>query len=189
MLEGLTEDDVAGIPHPDRDAVDCLGVSVFALSPFPVTDHTAYMVLSDRTEVSPSAEVYDRTFLSDPDCFRRGDCDTLETVSDIYRDTFLVSMGFTLYKDYRWVDLDGDDRAVVSRGWIAESAHDENGEYHLWQSYEIDVWLPAENGETHRLFGIWSEPDYGGLGEDVVLVAVEMGIEDSLAAQDAWLEE
>ena len=184
LLDPLTEERVADIAHPDRDPADTLSLAVTGESPFAPEEHVVLMKLSDLTAVSPSAERFDRSFLSDPGCFPAS-CDALLTDNDIYRSNLLMSMGLSISKDYRRITLESGT-AFIARGWMPESAHGEDGNNHLWQSYELDIWLPTEEG-TQRMLVMWSEGEYAGINDDLMFSIARMGIQDSFAAQDAWL--
>lgn len=185
LLDPLSADNIADITHPDRDPSAALGLAISTQSPFSPTAHVALMELTDLTPISPSAETYDRSFLSDPGCFPDG-CDELITTSDIYRSNLLLSMGFTIDKDYRQVTLQDGRVAFIARGWMAQSAHGEDGSNHLWQSYELDIWLPTDSGSL-RMLAMWSEGEYTGVGEDLAVSMLRMGMQDALTAQDAYL--
>ena len=186
LLTPLTAANVADIDHPERRLAEALGLAIAASSPFEPDAHIALMKLSDLTPISPSADQFDRSFITDPTCFPAG-CDELLTTSDIYRSNMLVSMGFTIDKDHRQVTLEDGRAALIARGWMAESAHGEDGNNHLWQSYELDIWLPAENGGTLRMLAMWSEAEYAGVSDELGINMVRMGIKEGLSAQDEYL--
>ena len=187
LLAPLAAGDLDSISHPGRDPGDCIGIAISSQSPFSPAAHVELMLLEDLTPISPTAERFDRTFTTDPGCFRDG-CETLETVNDIFRSNLLMSMGFTIYKDHRRVTLPDGSEALVARGWMAESAHGEDGNNHLWQSYELDVWLPSSDGsETTRMMAMWSEGEYSGVSDDLAISLLRMGLRDALEAQDEYL--
>ncbi len=189
ILEGLDEDDVAGLTRPDRDPALAQSVAVLYASQWPVEDHARVIVLEDLVEVSPSAEVYSRAFIEgEPDCFEAGGCEWLRSINEISRSNLFVSLAFTLRKDWRWLTLPDGRPGLISRGWIEEEAYGESGNNNLLQSYEIEAWLPSEGGAL-RLFTIWSEGDYSGMSEDMMRSAARIGMEDSLEEADDWLAE
>jgi len=166
-------------PPEGLDPGDAQGLAVVYDSPHPVADHVALMLLEDLTPVSPTAETYARSFTEGQDCFEDGGCEFLRTVNEIYRSNLLMSMGFTLYEDYRWV---GD--AVLSRNWIAESAHGDEASNHLWQDWEIEVWLPTDEGGTLRLWAMWTQAEYAGISEEMAEVSGRAGLVSAMETQD-----
>jgi len=183
-LTAPSEADLGGLTPPEgRDPGDARGLAVVHDSPHPVGDHVPLMLLEDMSPCSPTAESYERTFLEGEDCFEGAQCEFLRTVNDIYRSNLVMEMGFVLYEDYRWV---GD--AVLSRNWIAESAHGESDSNHLWQVWEVEVWLPADDGGTLRLWAMWSEAEYAGVSEDLAEVTGRMALENAMELHDELIE-
>jgi hypothetical protein len=173
--------DLGDLSPPDgRDPADARGLAVVHASPHPVADHVALMLLEDMTPCSPTADSYDRSFLEGQECFAGAGCEYLRTVNEITRSNLMMSMGFTLYEDYRWVE-----GAVLSRNWIAASAHGDEDSNHLWQDWEVEVWLPSEDGGTLRLWAMWTEAEYAGISEELAEVTGRMGLVDAMEAQDA----
>ena len=188
-LEPLQEADVAGLTRPDRDPELCAAFAVADTSPWPVPDHLDYMVLSDLSGTSLTASIYDRTFdVSDPDCFLDRSCESLLTENLIYRDTFLLKIEYRLMKEYRWITSDTLGDAVIARGWIEEEAHGEGGSNHIYQNYEIDLYVP-DGEQTLRVYGVWTESDYAGLDEDTAFNASINSTSDALHHIDSWIEE
>lgn len=186
-LSALTEADVAGITRPDGDPADCAALAVADRSPWPLQEHLAYMVLSDLAETSLTASVYDRTFdVSDPSCFVDRACTAMMTDNLIYRDTLLLKVEYRLLKEYRWIRSESLGDAVIARGWIEESAHGESGANHIYQNYEIDLYLP-DGEQTLRLYGVWTDSDYAGLDEDTAYNLSMNGTADALDRLDEWI--
>ncbi len=183
-LTPLSLDDLWDLVPPEgRDPADARGLAVVYASPHPVADHVELMLLDDMTPCSPTAESYERSFTEGEDCFAGAGCEFLRTVNAIHRSNLLMEMGFTLNEDYRWV---GD--AVLSRNWIPESAHGDEDSNHLWQDWEVEVWLPADDGGTLRLWAMWTEAEYAGITEEMAEVSGRMGLMDAMEAQDGVIE-
>ena len=183
-LEPLDLADLNDLDPPDgRDPADCGGLAVVYTSPYGVDDHVTLMLQTDLTPGSPTAESYERSFSEGQDCFELAACEFLRTENDIFRSNLLMSMGFTLYEDYRWV---GD--AVLSRNWLAESAHGDEDSNHLWQDWEIEAWLPTDDGGTLRLWAMWTEAEYAGVSEQMAEVSGRAGLISAMEAQDDWIE-
>jgi hypothetical protein len=184
-LSPLATEELADIAPPQgREPGDCQGLAVVYQSLHPVQDHTALMLLEDMTPASPTADSYERSFTEGQHCFGDASCEFLRTVNAIYRSNILMEMGFTLREDYRWV---GD--AVLSRNWLPESGHGEEGNNHLWQDYELEVWLPVDGGGTRRLWSMWTEAEYVGVSDELAESTGRAALVNAMEAQDAWLEQ
>lgn len=188
-LAGLEESDVAGITRPDRNPADSDGLAVVDRSPWPLSEHLRYMVLDDLVETSLTASVYDRGFdVDDPDCFLQRACEAMRTENLIYRDTLLLKVEYTLHKEYRWISSEGRGDAVIARGWIEEEAHGENDANHIYQNYEVDVYLPSGQ-DTLRLFAVWTESDYAGLDPETAYNLSMTATADALKHLDQWISD
>jgi hypothetical protein len=186
-LGALSEEDVAGITRPDGDPADCAGLAVADRSPWPLSEHLAYRVLSDLAETSLTASVYDRTFdVADPACFLDQSCTEMRTDNLIYRDTLLLSIEYRLVKEYRWITTETHGDAVIARGWIETEAHGESGANHIYQNYEIDLYIP-DGTDTLRLYGVWTASDYAGLDEDTAYSLSMNSTADALKHLDDWI--
>lgn len=184
----LDEADVEGLERPERSLSDSLGLSLAAQSIWPVEDHAAYQVLADLTDASPGTTSFQRTFVDDPECFADRSCTTLRTVNTIVRENALTKMTFNLHKDYRWVSVEPLGWAVISRGWTPTSTHGDDGSNHIWQQFELDIFLPDGSGSS-RFVGIWMEPDYAILDAETVGNLTLQNIDETMAHVDAWLAE
>ena len=188
-LSALLADDVLGITRPDSDPEDCASLAVADRSPWPLSEHLAYMVLADLAETSLTASVYDRSFdVDDPDCFLDRSCESMLTDNLIYRDTILLKVEYRLQKEYRWITSETLGDAVIARGWIEEEAHGESGANHIYQNYEIDLYIP-DGQETLRFYGMWTDSDYAGLDEETAYNLSMNGTASALKHLDEWIAE
>lgn len=186
-MASLQVGDVAGVTRPDRDPADADGLAVADRSPWPLSEHLRYMVLNDLVETSLTASVYNRSFdLDDPDCFVQRTCESMRTENLIYRDTLLLKVEYTLHKEYRWVTAGPLGDAVIARGWIEQEAHGENDANHIYQNYEVDLYLPAGQ-QTLRLFAVWTESDYAGLEPETAYSLSMTATADALQHLDQWI--
>lgn len=181
----IDEDDIADLEHPDQDPADNLTIALGFLSDFQVRDHADVFFLQDMRPVEPSSpDIYQRTILEGEDCFLSHDCDVLRTLNDIERKNILYQVRYDLYKDYRWIDLNLPDPALVPEGeeavnegeprwaiqqrsWMKESAFGDGAT--IWQSYAIEVWVPRDcegyiraAGDENRDGGNWETDSCGG---------------------------
>ncbi len=193
----LSEDDVRDHERPDRPLENLLGVSVAHLSPWATGDHAQLIVTEDQTPVQPTAPRYQRTFTgdSDPECFLSRSCTMLTTSNDIRRENILMSVDFTSFKDYRWVQLGdaGDDSsrwAIVSRSWFTESFTADSGNAVLWQSHTLDAWLDLPTGGLLRYQSSWSETEIPGVTDpDVYRGTIRVSLDNTYEAEDDFLGE
>ncbi|MCP4810829.1 MAG: hypothetical protein GY913_11435 [Proteobacteria bacterium] len=200
----LTEADVATFENvPDRDPALCLPVAVTYASPNGVDDHVRVQMLADQTPIEPASEAkYDRSILEGEDCFADRTCEFLITENPLTKENALMTVSYTLFKDFRWIDLNLPDPAdvpegetaesdtprwgIVGRSWMAEEAVADEGTSIL-QSYSLEVWVPTDDG-VHRMMSLWSESD-SSMGEDTVAGATRSGIQGIFEAGDDWIAE
>ncbi|MEZ4317199.1 MAG: hypothetical protein R3F61_06835 [Myxococcota bacterium] len=108
---------------------------------------------------------------------------------------------------------EGEPRwAFIALAWTDRSFSGEGGNVHVHQSYTIDTWIPRDGqgfvrdgsetnvddgewtsdstgGGTLRMLALWAETDLGfPVGDDVVIGTTRSGIDDNMAAAEAWLE-
>ncbi len=180
----MAADELGGIAPPaGRDPEACRGVAVVHHSPHPVEDHVPYMLLEDLTPISATAESYERTFLEGLDCFEGAGCDWLRSENAIHRSNLTMEMSFVLMEDYRWVE-----DAILSRNWLPDSGHGEEGANHLWQDYELEAWIPDGEGGTLRLWAMWTEAEYSGISEDAAVALGRAALVSAMQGMDDWIE-
>lgn len=200
----LTEDDVATFRNvPDRDPGLCLPVAVTYASAHGVDDHVRVQMLEDQRPIEPASEAkYDRTLVEGEDCFADRTCEFLVTENPLSKENALMTISYTLFKDFRWIDLNLPDPAdvaegetaesetprwaIVGRSWMEEEAVADEGTSIL-QSYSLEVWVPTDDG-VNRMMSLWSESD-SSLGEDTVAGATRSGIQGIFEAGDEWIVE
>lgn len=189
QLASLQDPDVDGLTVPtERDIAECDAVGIAYASPHPIESHPAYMVLSDITPLSSSAVVYDRSFdVDDPDCFLDRTCEVIRTVNQVEYETTFFKVAYRWDKDFRWVEWDGR-LAIVGRGWLPESASGENGNNHIHQNYELDVYLQVGD-EAHRFYGFYADAEYSGIPDDMARSLSLSSGQSSLERADAWLDD
>jgi hypothetical protein len=184
-LDRLTEEDVATLDvRPDRDPALAPGVGVAYRSVWPILDHARVQTETDQRPFEESApDHYDRAFPDDedPTCFLQDPvpdgCRVLETFNDATRKNLLMEVTFELRKDIRWVPLDEDRRAMLSRSWYEQSWPGKKENVMVWQSYSIDTWIEQPDGETVRFQTLWSESDVGiEISDSAVVATVKSGI-------------
>lgn len=157
-LTPLTEQDVADIDRPEGDLVDAKGVAVAAVSTWPVEPHAEITLQADQIYNDPhSYSVYDRSiYEGDPPSFleREG---TVRTLNDIDKTKVGVTIPYTLYKDFTWVNLDDTHHAIVARSWIQDGSCGSAGSNCLNQSFSIDLWYASDDVDTVRMTATWND--------------------------------
>lgn len=159
--EHLTDEDVAGINHPDFPVGDGTPVAVGKFSAFPPSEHTAYLVLEDQTGTEPGGPEYTRNITEGADCWASGDCEWLRTVNHLIKQNLLLTVEYDLLKDYRWIDLnlpdpstvpegepivnEGEERwGFVSRSWTEQVWVGDNGQNEIQLSFSFECWIPRD---------------------------------------------
>ncbi len=187
-LDPLTSADAGETAIEGQDPALCNAVALTYQSPWSPAAHSSYQVLDDLS-VLGTASSYDRVFLepADPDCFPAMTCDMIRTENTIVRDSILFSLSSTMRKDYLWVET-SDGSAMLERGWLTESSHSEDGNNHLWQTFEVEAWLPWDDGSV-RFFAHYAEPDYAGVSDDLAESLALSGAQNAMEAADEYLDE
>jgi len=182
----LTDEDIVGLEHPDRDLTLAVPIAVTTLSEFPVDEHRQLPLLTDQRPVEPgSPNFYERSFLADSEeCWNDRNCEFLRTSNQLTKENVLLTISYVLPKDYRWVDLALPDPAAeidpaaapeeprwayVARSWSTERAVNEDGDRSIEQSYSFEIWLPRggrgfvrDGSEQNADDGTWSTDSTGG---------------------------
>ena len=217
--ERLSESDLAGLNEiPDRNIADAVPIALGGYSPHDVALHPMKEMLVDHTAVEPySPNHYLREFLEGESCWADGSCERLETFNDVTKENLLMTLDYTFFKNFRWIDLSEDDTprmAVIARSWDPESYEGRNGNSWIHQSYTIEVWIPRDGrgfiregsdtnvddgtwttdsvgGGTLRLLSLWSETEFQGLNvtDDQVAATARTGINRNFQAADEWISE
>ncbi len=191
-LEPLAAEDVAGIPHPDRDPAAALPpVALARTSIFPLEAHVQIALRTDLSPMEPnSPEIYTRSFTDGEDCFATAECVFLRTENDVLKQNAIMEIRYPLFKDYRWVDLGDGRHAMAARSWMPESATGEDGGTTIWQSFTLEIFVPQADDTTVRMMALWSETEFSiSISEDAVESTSLVGIDDIFQAHDEWLVE
>jgi hypothetical protein len=189
-LTALQSADLEGIERPDRELSDLTTFSLAYDSRFPVDAHLPSLLLDDLTPLSLTASTYDRTITepADPCCFQVQECSLMRTDNHIIREQLLYTLDYQQLKDYRWVELSDGDMALLSRGWLPESAHGAAGSNHIYQSFDMEVWIPSGD-HTLRYFALYTEFDYAGVSTEAARSISLSATDAALANVDDYLEE
>lgn len=153
-------DDVESIDTPEgEDPANTIGLSVAYESARSIDDHARMQLETDHLAVEPSAAKYLRRFNEpeDPTCFLDSKCDAIYTDNDVTREKILlIKIEMMLHKDFKWVQMSGGRRAIVSRMWLPKVAV---GKGTMIQYYLVDVWMERPAGKTWRYQAAYQEAD------------------------------
>lgn len=187
-ITSLAEEDVEDIDHPGRDPSITYGVGVAMASNRPIEDHVSWQLQSDLVEAEPTAVQYDRDWEDDTElCFGDRGCPVLLTVNEIERQNLLMSLAFTYHKHFRWVEMEDGQAGMISRGWITESVEGAQGRSQLWQTYNVEAWLP-DGDRTRRYQVLWAESDIAGASDAIQIATVKTSTNGHFLANDEALE-
>jgi len=161
--EYLRNNDVSTLEHPeDRNISDALPIAVAGASVHDIDDHMGLQLAVDHKPWEPgSPNHYERTFLEGDGCWGDRSCDELRTDNALTKENFLMTVDYTFFKDFRWVDLNlpapsevpegeeaintGKERwAYVGRSWTPRSFEGDSGKAWIHQSYTIEIWIPRD---------------------------------------------
>ncbi|MCO4743383.1 MAG: hypothetical protein KC912_01255 [Proteobacteria bacterium] len=188
-LTPVNEDDLWDIEWPtEQDPAATLGVAVARQSVYPPLDHATLQIEEDQLPAEPSANEYVRTFDVDPTCFLDETCNPLFSVNQVQRQNLLISVDFTLYKDFRWVETDNGP-ALFARSYVDQVWEGNSGGSSIVQSYSCDIWLPDGNGTTWRYQTLWSESEVGGASDSMTIATLKASIDNILETGDEAIEE
>lgn len=185
--EFLSDEDVAGIDHPDYPVDAGLPVALGKFSAHDVSEHPAYLVMADQTPVEPGGPLYDRTVRDGAEaCWPTIECEWLRTDNHLIKQNLLLTVEYDLFKDYRWIDLnlpdpstvpegepivnEGDARwAIAARSWTDQVWEGDSGANEIQLSFSFEVWVPRDGGgfirtEEHSNVdgGDWTTDSSGG---------------------------
>ena len=161
------------------------------ISPHPLSDHVATMVLDDQVFSNPkSYNSYDREVVGDVDAFIAGQ-GAIETINTVETAKLGITIPYSLNKTYTWVQTEGLGDAVIGRSWIEGRFCNDGGGTCLEHTYSIDLFL-AEGDETLRLTATWSElvsPLDGLATEEFLIAQLAKGLVEVFDSSDEFIEE
>ena len=185
----LDGDAVSGLERPDRDPSLTVPVALAWRSPHPIAAHDPIALLADQVGVEPFALAYTRSFLDGDECYPDG-CEFLRTENTIIKENVAMTVSFTLFKDWRDLELDDGRAARASRGWMKAGADADEGGERIEQSYAIELWLEEPGDTTLRLLVLWAETTFDPPeSEDIIALTTRIGMNELFVSHDAWIGE
>jgi len=190
--EPLTEEDVAGIDHPDRDLDDVLTVALVAATAFTPEKNAEGVILTDQRPMEPGApDLYERTFVdpADPSCFPGHGCLALDTHNQILKDYLLLTLLYDMPKNYRWVEVGevgSGQWALLARAWIEREYETDGGSIQLNQSFTMDMFFPGDAGGV-RYQTMWVEMTIDEMEDEFILDTAAMGMNEQFVATEEFI--
>jgi len=180
--------DIYSIPEGvEADAQVPIGLP--GLSPHGVSKHLDTILEPNQVCIESGTTKYaERTFLTDKQCFRSGECAELSTLTEVFKQNPLAKVWYDMYKDYRAIELEDLGTAYIGRTWLEEQFIGENGTTSWDQTFSVDVFMPAEkNGESLRYFAMWSSISVPLINDTSYAGLVRDGIQEAYNFSDEFL--
>ncbi len=162
-VTNLSEETVNALDDRARNTDAMIGGAVGTESPYPPYALGIPQLVDDQEELFPdSHDLYERTYLTETECFVDVKCDVAE-VQNYIEDTYPIigSVITNNHGQYRWVETD-KGLAWVQRTWFDEPAVDEKDWIEIRDQYYLNVLLPYGDG-TLTLQSMWVEAYWDGL--------------------------
>jgi hypothetical protein len=186
----LTSEDHGGATvWEDAEPLDQLIITVAGHSTHGPEEHGSLVPVPDQTPFeSSSSAAYNRTLLTDGDCFVARSCDRLATTNEVHRQNFLVNIWYDTPKAFRWIELSDGRIAMVARAWLEEPFVGENGNNTLEQFTALEVRIEDPDGGAVLYTTIWGDLKPSP-GELVSANTTANGIDEGWEKTDAFLDE
>ncbi|MBX2802869.1 MAG: hypothetical protein KTR31_34625 [Myxococcales bacterium] len=188
-LDGLALGELR-IPE-GADAAEQVSVAISARSEHALDAQVALMTDPVQTCIESSATTWaGRDFQSDVACFESGDCDRLDTLTEVRRDQLFVKFWYDQFKAYRSFEVEEEGGEVFRV--IAGRAHNDrlfvgdNGTNELEQLFHLDVYL-EDGARTLRWFSMWSSISVVGVSDGIYRTAVVNGLEEAMEYGEEYL--
>ncbi len=155
-VTNLSEATVAAIDDRNHNVDEMLGAAVGTISegyePYAMA---IAMTIEDQTEVEPDSHVgYERTYLTDEQCFADLECEILETTNRLYDNYFMLGdVDSENYAAFRWVETE-KGLAMVQISWLTRPSEVERESFELNDQYYLNIQLPKDGG-TLALQSMW----------------------------------
>lgn len=187
VVQGLTDSVVDGLDGKDRSVDEILGVAIATRSEHPVDAASSALLEVDQKEVEPDwYETFDRTFVTDLDCFMARECLRLETLELMEVNLALgIKSTNEAYNQYAWTEIE-DGWSLVQRSWLVDQPEDNSPLLEVYEQYYLNAFVPRDDGH-YRLQTTWLVNDQTLLGEDATLYMVALGMETHAENLEAYL--
>ncbi len=189
QLETLAQVEADAVAHADISFDNLIGAAAAARSPFTVDEHVATFGMKDQVWGNPTNwKSYTRHVVEGKIADFKNREGVLRTENDVETSLIGINIPYVLFKDFRWVEGDGDDD-VLGRSWIAEISCNDGGGSCVNLSFSIDVWQ-GEGDETMRFTATWSDVESViDPGDDFLIASLAAGIRSVFQHTDEFLAE
>ncbi len=191
----LSEDDIHGIVHADRDPALQEPVAMAIDSEHAPEGHATAIIQPDQTPMEPaSPNYYVREYLdpTDPSCFPDRGCAAVDTMNDIKKENLVMHAQYFMHKDFRWVEMreaGSGEWALIGRAWCEEPTVGDAGAITIHQSYSLDAFVREDDGTVIRYMSLWTETEIDGVDDSVIEATTRMGMNDMFEATEDWVAE
>jgi len=115
----------------------------------------------DKSEVFENFVEYDVVEQGDRDCFLARECESYTQHIDQTVEVLLVQTARTvMFKDHRWVEIDGMDPFVIGRTLVPDPVELGNPIIDVHQQYDIFLIFPRD-GAAARIETVWIDATFG----------------------------
>jgi hypothetical protein len=176
-----------GVRWENQNPVGGAGRSVFPI----LTTVTTARLEDQRPVQSESSVRYDREFVTDVECFIARECETLEVVNHITKESPIATLPYDLPMTYRWIELEDGRLGYFIRGWMRERSKGGDDAHWFDQNYHSELWVedPDDSSRTLRWLNVWSSVTIPGVSDTFAANQVELAIHDAYERADEWLAE
>jgi hypothetical protein len=188
-LNPLESGDVAGVDHPNRDLALLIGAAGGTSSKHPLRAQAEHIVLADQTFANPSQyKLYARDIVEGSVSGFKGGEGLVRTVNEVETSNWGISIPYTLYKDYVWIQGEAAE-AIVGRSWTEARSCNDSGKNCINQSFSVDL-FHWNGSETLRLTATWSEVESSiNLSDELLIAGLADGIQKVFEGTEAHLDE
>lgn len=190
-VTGLDDETVDALDGADRNTEGILGVAVTTASEFAVGELQEAVLVLDQAEISPDNYLeFERTWLTDLDCFLARSCPRLDTSEQVTSQLGpLVTSEMVTSNEYLWVDLDdSDDPVLVQRSWLPAEPTLNVDWLVVHEQFYVNAFVPRPGG-SYRLQATWIVAGQDVMPESGVMNMIVDGQQQNAANLETWLEE
>ncbi|MFH1464844.1 MAG: hypothetical protein ABIO70_10710 [Pseudomonadota bacterium] len=189
-VTSLSEETINALDDRARNPDDMIGAAVGTESIYTPYALGVPQVVDDQEDLFPdSHDYYDRTYLTDTDCFVEQKCEDA-AVQNYIEDTYPIIGSVITHNhgQYRWVETELGT-AWVQRTWFDVPAELEVDWIDIQDQYYLNVLLPQEHG-TLTLQSMWIEATWDGLpvSENMAKNLLISQMQNIYTQMDAYIE-
>lgn len=195
-IDPLTDKVVDSLDDQDRSAVDLISMAVITESGHLVEEAAWAMLAVDEDEVYPDMfSFYERTALSDVDCFLDQECERVETREKIESEfAFGLHTSSKSFNQYLWVETEYGP-AFVQRNWLIEPPETNSSLLECEEQFYMNLFTPRYNAKKEKVTGFyrlqttWLVVDQSAVPDSTARAATTSNMEDNSTALDLYLDD